>query len=56
MADSYDVVEAKRNPESMTNAVQAWLDDPDNPDSFGRTYVVKRGSNKLMIAIEYTTA
>ena len=54
MSNSFDMLEASRNKESIKSAVDGWLDDEGNPDEYNRTYIHKRGENIVMIAVEYT--
>lgn len=55
MADAVETIDIKRNKQSIQDAIDGWLADSGTPSSYDRTYTVKRGENKLVLVIEYTS-
>lgn len=56
MGDEVYTVETNRTTAGIEDAVGAFINDADTPSEYDRTYTVKRGSNKLIVVVEYTSA
>lgn len=54
MGDSIYTEETNRTGSGIEGVVNGFLNDASFPSTYDRTYCVKRGSNKLIVVIEYT--